>query len=61
VNGVAYLLEDHDLVKPDGTRYRYEPRPAHDGWRCSCPDFRFRGFRRPCKHLQALIDSGSIA
>jgi len=53
VGGVPYLTEPGGLVKPDGTRHTQSL--TRRGWVCSCPDFRFRGRVRPCKHLRALL------
>ena len=27
---------------------------------CSCPDFRYRGRLRPCKHISALVDAYAL-
>lgn len=40
------------LTKPDGTEYGVER--AAGWWRCTCRDWRFRGHRRPCKHVLSV-------
>ena len=27
---------------------------------CSCPDWRYRGHIRPCKHVRALVDAYAL-
>jgi hypothetical protein len=45
------------MVKADGHSYIVS-RVDGGPWRCTCDDFKYRGRRRPCKHILSLILAG---
>lgn len=43
-------------VGVDGRQWHRIEKAGVGQWRCDCMDFRFRGAKRPCKHLLVLWD-----
>lgn len=47
-------------VGKDGRNWHRVEKAGVNQWKCDCMDFRFRGAKRPCKHLLVLWDGARI-